>query len=113
MNQRAGGECADFAEGALGAEVFWAHQEGHRFYKLEGVAKHQVLHLAIEAAAPVGAGEEGPADFDFTFMLIEIGEAGGADEAIGGVVDGDKCSTGGEGIVEKSLEDFFFIAVGV
>ena len=72
-----------------------------------------MLHFAVKEAAPVGAGEEGPADFDFTFRFIESVEAGGADDAAGLVVDGDEGATRGESIAEENLEDFFFVAVGV
>ena len=72
-----------------------------------------MLHLAVKEAAPVRAGEEGPADFDFAFRFIESVEAGGADDAAGFVVNGEECAAGGERVAEENFEDFFLVAVGI
>src|SRR5262249_23471060 len=55
---------ADLFHRPLGAEVVRPDQEYDAVDEPEGVAEHQPLHLAVVGAAPVGPGQERPADLD-------------------------------------------------
>lgn len=109
----AGGEGgADFLEGFLGAEVVDADFEEDGVDELEGVGEHEAFEFAVVAAAPVGAGEEGSADFDFGNGGVALGVAGGADDFLGLVVDDDEGAFGGEGGFEELFEEGLLVARG-
>ena len=107
-----GEDAADFFHGFSGADVRFADEEDDGVDELEGVVEHEAFHFAVVVTAPVGAGEEGPADFDFVALGVEVGVAGGADDFLGFSVDGDEGAFGGEGVFEELFEDFLFVAVG-
>src|ERR1700721_1305129 len=58
-------DAADLGHRALGAPVLLADPENHGIDEREGVIEHQPLDFAIGRAAPMAAGDEGPADLDF------------------------------------------------
>ena len=76
------------------------------------MAEHELLHLAIVRAAPVRAGQEGPADFNFALVLVVGVKSRRANDSAGFVVDGEERAAGVEGILEEFLEDVLLIAVG-
>jgi hypothetical protein len=72
---------ADLLHRAAGAQIAFANHEDHRIEPAKGVAEHQVLELAVGAAAPMIARQEGPADLDLTRPGISVVVAAGPDHA--------------------------------
>jgi len=107
-----GEEGSDCFEGFSGAEVGDADFEDDGVDELEGVGEHEVFHFAVVVSAPVGAGEEGPADFDLGDVGVALEVARGADDFLGFAVDGDEGAFGGECVFEELFEDFFLVAGG-
>ena len=107
-----GEDAADFFHGFEGPDICLADDEDDGVDELEGVGEHEAFHFAVVVSAPVGTGEEGPADLDFAFGRVEVGVAGGADDFLGFAVDDDEGAAGREGVVEELFEDVFFVAVG-
>ena len=54
----------------LRSKVLRANHEDDACDELEGVLQHELFHFAVVAAAPMGPGQEGPADFDLAFVLV-------------------------------------------
>src|SRR5262249_38226539 len=100
-----GADPADFFHGPLGAAAVGADKEDNGANEPEGVTEHESLHLAVVGAAPVGPGQERPADLDLPLPFVVAVEARGADDAAVLAVDGDQRATGFQSFAEKGLED--------
>src|SRR5262249_56288619 len=72
------------------AEILFADPEHHGVDEAEGMVEHQPLHLAIGGAAPMAAGQKGPADLDFALGWLVVVIAAGADQPVARAVDKDE-----------------------
>src|SRR5438874_1075673 len=81
---------ADLFDRPLRAEVPRPDQEDDAVNKLKRMAEHEPLHFSVVDAAPVGAGQERPADLDLALGFVVTVEPRGADDAAVRAVDGDQ-----------------------
>ena len=65
------------------------------------MVEHHALDLAVGAAAPMAAGEEGPADLDFADLGLVAVIAARSDQTAGGTVDERKAHFGSDCTVEE------------
>ena len=66
------------------------NDEDHALDRLKRVFQHQALHLAVVAASPILARQEGPANFDHAAIWIVTVEARRSDDSAGGAIDCDQ-----------------------
>src|ERR1700728_2903522 len=78
---------ADLGHRALRTPVLVADPEHDRVDESEGVVEHHALDLAVGAAAPMAAGEEGPADLDFADLGLVAVIAARSDQPAGGTAN--------------------------
>ena len=53
-----------------GAQILWTNQEDNTLHESEGVPQHELFHFLVVEAAPVGPGQERPADFDLALVFV-------------------------------------------
>src|SRR5690349_604030 len=67
---RANEYAANLLHGPPGAAVVRTDDEIHALHRLEGMLQHEALHLTVVSTAPMRAGQERPADFNFALHRI-------------------------------------------
>ncbi len=88
-----------------------ADNEDDAVHVPKGVPQHEPFHLPVVAPAPVGPGQERPADLDLALRLIVAVKARGADDAPVLAVDGNERATRFQGLAEKDPEHRFLVAI--
>lgn len=73
--------------------------------------QHKLLHLAIVDAAPVGSGQECPADLDLAFFLVVTMETRRPNHPLSYGITDNQRTTGRQSLVKEYLEAFFFMAI--
>ncbi len=73
--------------------------------------QHELLHLAIVDAAPVGSGQECPADLDLTSFLVVAMEARSPNHPLSLGINGNQSTTGRQGLAKESLEAPLFMTI--
>ena len=81
-------------------------------YEFEGVPQHELFHFPVVGAAPVGSGQERPADFDFALLFVVFVKSRRPDDLAIFAIYGDQRPSGLQGLAEKFLENLFFVAIG-
>jgi len=112
---RIGGRTRAYAtnlfHGALGAAIVWTDGEDHALHRLESMLKHQPLHLAVVSPAPVGSGQERPADLNDATLRIVAVVARRPDDLSGRSIQRHKRTTGRQGVLEENSERGLLIAI--
>jgi len=98
---------ADLFDGPLGAVIGFVDVEKDVVDELESVVHHEFFHGFVIVAAPILAGEEGPADFDRIGGFADRVKSCAADRFAGFFVDHNKCAFGFHGLLEKEFEAGF------
>src|SRR5438105_4934619 len=96
---------ADLLHGPPRPAVVRANQEDHALDEPERMLKHEPLHLAVVATAPVGPGQERPADLDFAALGVVTVEPRRPDDSAIPRVCGEQRAAGRQGVAEEGPED--------
>ena len=100
----AGEHPADLFHRPLRAKVLRSDEKHDAADESEGVLQHQPLHFAVVATAPVGSGQERPADLHFVSLSVVPVKSRGADHPLRDRINGDQCSAGRQCLVKEHPE---------
>jgi len=78
----------------LGADVLWGNKEDYAADEAKRVPQHELLHLAVVAATPVGSGQKCPADLDLASFLVVAVEARRPNHLLSVGINGDQNTAG-------------------
>ena len=110
-DSRSHGHAADFLHGPPRAKILCADEKDGTVHEPERMQKHEPLHFAIVAAAPVGSSQERPADFYFAPLTIVTVKPRRSDDPAISPVDCDQRTGRFQRFTEKSAELLLLVAV--
>jgi len=86
VRPRSHAHSANLLEGSLGAQILRTNKKDDPVHESEGVLQHELFHVAVVGAAPMGPGEECPTDFDLApFFVVSVESRRPDDPAISGI----------------------------
>ncbi len=100
----AGEHPADLFHRSLRAKVLRSDEKHNAADESEGVLQHQPLHFAVVATAPVGSGQERPADLHFVSLSVVPVKSRGTDHPLRDRITGDQCAAGRQCLVKEHPE---------
>jgi hypothetical protein len=111
VDPRSGAHASDRFDGTLRSNISNTDNEDDPVDELEGMLKHEPLHLAVVSATPMRPREKRPTDLHFAPAFVEGVEPRRTDDAARGSVDGNQSAPRVHRLLKETAEPLGLAAV--